>query len=237
MSTDPDTNRRRAPAVGTLVGAGLVTAGALLAATVDMLFLLLLAAGAFGPGVLRELGLLRDQDELQRQAARSAGYRAYLVGGTVAAALVAFDRRGTTNVDTDPALAACLVLLVLLVVWLLSALLGFWGARRAVALSLVAFGSFWLLFVVLSHLTEPLVLLVELVVAAPFFLLAWTAGRWPRATGVVLLALALLAFVQFDLHEAFVELSGGGMVVVLLFLPLVASGVALLRAGAEPEGD
>jgi hypothetical protein len=229
MSTHP-ADRRRTPAAATLVGAVLVIAGALLAVTVDMSFMLVVAAGAFGPGALRELGLLTDQDELQREAARAAGYRAYLIGGLAAAALVARDRHGTANLDSEVAGAVALVLMVLMVVWLFSAMFGFWGARRAAVLTLLVFGSFWLAFIVLSHAIEPVALLMESLVAAPFFVLAWTARRWPRVTGVLLLAVALVAFFLFDLHLAFTVRPGQQLVIVLLFIPLVANGIALLRA-------
>ena len=46
-------------------------------------FLLLVACGAFGPGVLRELGWLHDKDEFQRVADYRAGYHAYLAAGIV----------------------------------------------------------------------------------------------------------------------------------------------------------
>lgn len=41
-------------------------------------FLSLAALGTFGPGILRELGILNDQDEFQRRADRQAGYHAFL---------------------------------------------------------------------------------------------------------------------------------------------------------------
>ena len=37
--------------------------------------------GLFGPGLRRELGLLRDQDEFQLAVAQRAGWRAFLAGG------------------------------------------------------------------------------------------------------------------------------------------------------------
>ena len=50
--------------------------------------------GAFGPGILRELGWLNDQDEFQRQAARRAGYHAWLFS----ALLTYWGARRTTTV-------------------------------------------------------------------------------------------------------------------------------------------
>lgn len=211
----------------TIVATVCVIAGVFLSATVDMGFLGLFAAGVFGPGILRELGWLRDHDELQRQSARVGGYRAYLAAGVVGTAIVAVQRSGTCSLD-GPIASVMLVVLLGVVVWALSALFDFWGASRAVSRILLIFGSFWLAFNVLGHITDPLMMLMQSLVALPFFLLAFTARRWPRATGMALVVVAALAFVQFDLYDAFSEKPGQGFVLVLLFLPLIGGGVALL---------
>lgn len=213
----------------TIVATVCVIAGAFLAATVDMGFLLLFAAGVFGPGILRELGWLSDHDELQRQSARAAGYRAYLAAGVIGTAIVAVERSGTRSLD-GPIASVMLVVLLGAVVWALSALFDYWGPVPAVSRALLMFGAFWLAFNVLGHITQPLTMLMQSLVAVPFFVLAATTRRWPRATGVALVLVALLAFVRFDLHDAFSERPGQGFVLVLLFLPLIAAGVALLRA-------
>lgn len=72
---------RRMPPLPRLIAGGLVVLGLLLSMFVSWGFLILAGLGAFGPGILRELGWLRDQDEFQRQATYRAGYLAYLVGG------------------------------------------------------------------------------------------------------------------------------------------------------------
>jgi hypothetical protein len=200
-----------------------------------MAFLVVFGAGVFGPGALRELGLLKDQDEFQREASRAAGYRAYLAAGLFVSVWLAVRQRGDINLDSDVAMSVSMVLILLIVVWLLSALFGYWDARKATSRILLAFGSFWLAFIVLSHITEPVMLLVEGLVAAPFFILAWTARRWPRATGVLLIVLALFAFFAFDMYEAFASRMNAWPVLLTMFLPLMASGLALVRAGTEDE--
>jgi hypothetical protein len=62
-------------------------------------FLTLVALGTFGPGILRELGWLKDKDEFERRAARRAGYHAYLVGGFVTFLLVAYLRSGERSIE------------------------------------------------------------------------------------------------------------------------------------------
>jgi len=232
MSRANEDRPRWRPTPTGIVATVLIVAGSVLAATVDMSFLALFAAGVFGPGTLRELGLLRDHDELQRQAAREAAYRAYLVAGATATLMVAVMRRGTVSIE-GAALAVTTVLLLLVVAFFLASLLAYWGAQRAVSRTLIVLGAFWLTFVVLSHLTEPVAVLRESLVAAPFFLLAWTALRWPRVTGVLLLAAAGFSFFFFDMHRAFTNRPGSGVAIVLMFLPLAASGIALLREQRE----
>ena len=224
-----------APWRPTRVGAiatALVCGGVLLAITVDMAFLVLAALGTFGPGILRELGWLRDQDECQRQAARRAGYHAYLAGGFAAILVVALLRAGTANLD-GPAQAAALVLVVMWLTWLFSAVLSFWGPQRAASRLLVVFGSFWLLFVVLSHGKEPASLLMESLVVLPFFGLAWLVRRWPRIGGGLLLGVAvgtsiLFRFFRFQDAEPD-QLLAKALTFVLFEVPLLASGLALLR--------
>ena len=98
---------------------------------------------------------------------------------------------------------------------------------------LTAFGVFWLVFNVLGNLADPVPRLMQSLVAVRFFLLAWTAHRWPRLTGLLLLGTAVLAFFLFNLHRALGDRPGAGVVIVLLFLRLAAGGIALLRVEAE----
>jgi len=221
--------------------AGIVTViGLFLAATVDMRFLVLAALGTFGPGILRELGWLHDHDEFQRQAARRAGYYAYLAGGFTAVLVVAVLQAGQAEI-AGPALAAALVLVVMWLTWLFSGLLDFFGPQRAASRTLVVFGTFWLVFVVLSHIAEPASLLVEGLVVLPFFVLAWAVGRWPRAAGVALLLVAVATIVLFGFlrtgnldHE---KLMVRALTFVIFEVPLLASALALLRANASPDTE
>jgi hypothetical protein len=218
----------------------LVCSGVVLAITVDMVFLILAALGTFGPGILRELGWLRDQDEFQRLAARRAGYHAYLAGGFAAILIVALLRAGAANLD-GPAQAAALVLVVLWLTWFFSSLLDYWGAQRAASRTLIVFGSFWLLFVVLSHAKEPAGLLMELLVVLPFFGLAWLVRRWPRLGGALLIAVSVgtsTLFRFFRFHDANAEqMLAKALTFVLFEVPLLASGLALLRTHHQRDDD
>jgi hypothetical protein len=210
-----------------IVSCVLVIVGLLLGAMVDMGWLILFGLGAFGSSVLRALGLLRDQDEFQREAARRAGYHAYLAGGFFLCAVAVAKSWGAANLDHDE-FSASVGLAVLVIVYFMSRVVSFWGARGAAFRVLLAFGFFWLAFVVLSH--PGLELLIESAVALPFFLLAFASRRWPRASGAVLLVVAAFAFWFFGLAKAFRGNQGSVMVILAFVLPLCAMGVALLAA-------
>ena len=215
----------------------LVVAGLLLGVTAGMQWLVLFALGAFGPALLREVGVLRDHDEFQRALSLRAGHRAYVVCGLFLCAVIVARQWGEANLDHD-AISASASLAFLLVTYYLTYLTGFWGAQRASARILLTFGTIWLAFVVLSHGQEALSghaveLGAELLLVVPFFALAWACGRWPRVAGVLLLVASLLSFVLFRLHRV-VSGDHSAIVVTLLFaLPLAWCGVALLTAARE----
>jgi len=239
------TPNRALPRPAALIAAGLVAAGVLLWMFVDKSLLLVSGLGAFGPGILREAGLARDHDEFQRQAAHRAGYRAYLAGGlcvVLAYSLQQWKRSGITADGEWP----LVVLLVLWLTWLFSALIGYWGARRTTTTVLLSFGSFLALFVLadlfgssgpeVSVWQAALGFLVGTLLVGSFFVPAWTVRRWPRATGIALLALTVVLFMVFRWAP------GGGVrwtmmgpIDVVIFAPLLACGIALLRERAVED--
>ncbi len=202
----------------------LATLGLVLGATVDMGWWVLFAVGVFGPPVLREVGVLRDRDEFQREAARLAGFHAYLFGGLFLVIATTVRTWGTRTLGGDE-ISASVAAAVLLVAYLLSYLTSYWGARGATFRILLTFGTLWLAFVVLSHgLLNP-----GLLIVAPFFVMAFAARRWPRAAGAVLVGLATWAFFLFGVGEAFAGRASAQHVGLVFVLPLAFCGVALLR--------
>lgn len=235
---------RELPPLPGLIAGGLVIVGVLLWMFVAKNLLFVAGLGAFGPGILRELGWLSDQDEFQRRAAHRAGYHAYLIRGIATVLIVSWLEWRKTNLDGSSEWIM-LLLIILWMSWLFSALLAYWGARTAASRILMTFGSFWAVFVIASILGESnnatdylLGTLMACVVVAPFFVLAWTATRWPRRTGAALLAVSGLFLVLFapgGANNVVDKLFGAA----LLLLPLIGSGVALLRDQGfdEPTGD
>ena len=216
-----------------VVSTVLVTVGLVLGATADMAWWILFALGAFGPSVLRAVGLLRDLDEFQRESVRRAAYHAYIAGGLFLSIVVIAKQWGTANLDHDQFSASSGVA-VLVIVYFMSRLVSFWGARGAAFRVLLAFGCLWLAFVVLSH--PGIEMFVEATVALPFFLLAFTSARFPRASGVALLLAGGFAFWFFDLAKAFRGNTGSLMVIVAFVIPLAAMGVALLATRPDELG-
>lgn len=217
-----------------IVAAILVIAGLVLGATVDMGFLALFGLGALGPSILRAFGILRDLDEFESRAAQRAGFHAFLAGGVFLCAVATIKSWGEANLDHEQ-ISASAALAVMLVTYLSSRLVSFWGAREAAFRVLLVFGSFWLAFALLSH--PGLAGLIEALVTVPFFALAFAAKRWPRIAGVLLLVSAGAAFWLFKLYRVFAGNQGSLMVLIVFVVPLVAMGIALLSDRGNPRAD
>jgi hypothetical protein len=241
------TAERWAPRVPGLIAGGLVVLGLLLSTFVAEGLLVVAGLGAFGPGILRELGWLKDQDEFQRQAARRAGYHAYLIGGLATIVIVSALRWSGRDVEVSSEWIM-LILIVLWMTWLFSALLAYWGAPKTASRVLMVFGSFWAVFV-LAHVVGGLMdssepfqwvgVLAGIMFVAPFFGLAYLAGRRPRLTGGLLLGVAAIFLVITTPTWAARSLDMASILVTaaLLIVPLAASGIALLRESGGSGGS
>ena len=223
-----------------LISGALVIAG-FLAASLSWWFFLLVGAGLFGPGILREMGWLQDKDEFQRVADYRAGYHAFLTAGLVAIGLVAFTRSGERAIQ-DPQELATLFLALLCFTSIFSALLAYWGVQKTVARILYGFGCAWLMFAIVSNTGSEWTgwgaMLLQPLITLPFIGCAWLAGRWPRITGLVLVGAAVF-FVQFfgmfrNDNQALIN----QVITFILFVgPILASGIALLAVGGDDDDE
>lgn len=225
----------------TVIAIVLVAVGLLLGATTHMGFMILFALGAFGPGLLRQMGLLDDLDELQKEAAAKSGLRAYLVTAILLMTVVIAENWSRFGFGIEKVPASSVVLLML-VVYYASYCLSFWDTRKAVSRVLLAFGLFWLSFVVLSHAREPAALFGEaLLVPGPFIVAAVLCRWFPRTVGLLLIALAIWSTYFFHMirfGESFAEsLAFGGFTLLLIPLPLTVAGVALIADGKKKDGE
>lgn len=235
--------KKALPPLPGLIAGSLVVAGVLLWMFVSKGLLIVAGLGAFGPGILRELGWLQDHDEFQRQAAHKAGYHAYLIGG-LATVIILSALQWKEQLVGDPSEWITLILVILWLSWLFSALLAYWGAPKTTSRVLATFGSFWALFVLATLIGEAsnpgesgdfwqgmLGVLAGVAVVVPFFALAWSVRRWPRLTGGALLIVAVLFFVLFGFPTGSgnLSLSTELLTTTLLIVPLIACGMALLH--------
>ncbi len=222
------------PSMATLVASILVLAGFLLTA-IDWGFLALSALAMFLPGIFRELGILKDKDEFQLEAARRAGYHAYLAGGLFTFLMAAWFRSAHPAVAHPGALIED-VLIVMWFTWLLSSLFAYWGKKKTAVRILYVFGGIWLVFNILSGEGNWVASLMQSLLALPFFLAALLASRWPRVLGVFLLIVSVFFFHFFHLARVFQgdPTEMGRIPVIVLFIgPLLASGIALLSRGED----
>lgn len=219
------------PSPATVIAGIIVILGFALSA-VDWRFLSLAAIGTFGPGMLRELGILRDKDEFERLISYRAAFHAYLITGLLAFLSIGFLRsHETVRIYPEPVISTFLV--ILWFTWLLSSLIAFWGPQRMAIRILVGFGIVWLLFNILGNLNNMMALIMQSLLAVPFFAMAYAARTWPRIAGIFLLVFAGFFFFFFHLYEVFTGDTferGRTMVIVLFIGPLMASGLALLRS-------
>ena len=169
----------RRPPVATLIASALVITGFLLTG-IDWGFIAISAVAMFTPGILRELGILRDKDEFQLEAARRAGYHAYLAGGLFAFLMIAWFR-STEPVVKHPDAFLDGVLVVMWFTWLLSSLFSFWGRIRTATTLLIIFGSVWLLFNLASGEGNWKTSLMQSLLASPFFQTALLARYFPHS--------------------------------------------------------
>lgn len=241
-----DRAARVLPPLPGLIAGTLVAVGVLLWMFVSKGLLFVAGLGAFGPGILRELDLLKDHDEFQRQAAHRAGYHAYLLGGLAAVCILAvLEWSGSTAEDGAEWIR--FIVVVLWLTWMFSALLAYWGAPRTASVLLPTAGSFWALFVIADlvggfRMPENahdlwmglLGLGAGILFVGPFFLFAWTVHRWPRATGIALLGVAALLLVVLG-GPGGLQWSTAVMTRTLLAGPLLATGIALLLETARSQ--
>jgi hypothetical protein len=221
------------PSPATLIGSVLVILGFVLMNWNEW-FIALIGAGTFGPGILRELGWLNDQDEFKRRAAHRAGYHAFIVTGLAAFLIYAYTRSGGALKAAEE--LSLVYLALLWFTWLFSSLFSYWGPHKTAFRTLFAFGCAWGTFNIVGNLRDPVAMAMQLLVTtAPFFVLAYASRRWPRVAGGLLVTLsafflaAYFGMSRFSHLLFLVKIS----TVVLFVGPLLSSGVALLQRSEE----
>jgi hypothetical protein len=203
-----------------------ILAGAILGFVLSYWFLLLVPVGAFLPGILRRLRLLRDADEFVLAAQNAAGWIAFCVSTSAAILFFVLKRTGVAlgGTETD----RLLVVAVLgFTAYASCYLFKFWDGRKAARYLLLVLGIAWGVFVVLSEWNNPGAMAMEgLVVVLPPFALVALGRFFPRVAGWVALSAAILAAVHFDAYDF--SKGSGIFVFSALVLPLIVAGSGFL---------
>jgi hypothetical protein len=224
------------PSLATLIGGALVILGFVLMNWHEG-FTALIGVGTFGPGILRELGCLNDQDEFKRRAAHRAGYHAFIVTGLAAFLIYAYTRSG--GVLQEPEELSLVYLALLWFTWMFSSLFAYWGPHKTAFRTLLVFGCAWGAFNVVGNLRHLVSMAMQLLVTtAPFFVLAYASRRWPRVAGGLLMALSVFFLSVYFGWSRFSHLVFLAKIAtaVLFVGPLMASGAALLQPPSDEEG-
>lgn len=194
---------------------------------------LLVLAGIFGPGILRELGLLRDHDEYQAGVARRAGHRAFLAGGVAILLLSHFLPWPDELVGRElPKIPLGAALFVMLITYVCSYLLEYWGARRGAAAILGTMAVIAFFGAALDELPDFWHFLVDLRFTAGFLLGIALSRRYPQIAGLYLFVMVLLTWINFGAVKGH---SAPLTFLVLLALPPLAVGIALIRESSAED--
>jgi len=196
---------------------------------------LLIVIGLFGPGVLRELGVLKDQDEYQAGAARRAGHRAFLAGGVTILLLIHFKPwpDGPPMSSEMPVIPLSTVILVMLLTYLCSYLLEYWGARRGAAAILGTMAVIGAVGAALDELPDLWHFLVDLRFTAGFLLGIAISRRYPQVAGLYLFVVVFLILIN---HFAFPATDPSRlMLLAVLVLPPLAAGIAVIKESANED--
>jgi hypothetical protein len=221
----------------TAVSAVVFVASVILATTVSPYFAILGAVAAFLADLLRLFGVLKDADEFQHEAAGRASRLAIIVAVFLMALMYALYASGA--VDAVYAQDAWIVAFaIVLATRYVAYAMMFWDPRTAAPKVFVAFGTFWLVFVVLSNWADWVGMLIQAsVVVAPFAVLVLLVGRFPRVVGAASVLAAVAAFLFFDLRQLLLGNIGSLVVFALIPAPLLAIGVGLLTRAPEVQDE
>jgi hypothetical protein len=206
-------------------------------------WLYLFGAGIFGPSLLRELGVMRWEDEFQRDTTVRAAFHAFLATGLLLVSVMAVNGFTGTYSETakefEDALPASTAFFLLVLTWYFSRLLQYWGARKAALRIWGGMAIVWALLiasVMLGEHRDALDLsasrvLGQLVPVAALLLLALASLRWPRAAGAAGLAYLLWFLVQTGMLSTMHDDLPWEItldIAILALAPIGAPAVALL---------
>lgn len=204
----------------------------------------LLGLAVFGPSTLREVGVLKDSDEWQRGITHRAGFHATLamvVFVFLHRVLPTFEYQFPQFHDTPGTwFDSTFLWQTLVMVFLISYLIQYWGPVQGTARILMGFSGFLAvdnLVLAVRHGMWPKVW-PGLVSAAVICGLGLAARRWPRVMGVVLLVICVTPLILWTTTRMVgsAEMAAGITASLIhIFLIFGVTGAVLLasRRGGE----
>jgi hypothetical protein len=248
MCTNTSSRLNRVADLRERIGMFVVFVGLLLTVTLDPRFVLIIAIGVLGPHVVRALDRTGEPDEFRAEILRRSGFRSYLVVCAVLIAVIAVSSSGGSLAGSDLPLQADVLLVTALLVFYLSYLLEFWGARDGSIRVFLAFG-------LLAFIQSGVVLtqrgsvslwwasVVELLgIVVIYFIPVLTIRRWPRVSGVILTLWGVVTFAalltRFDnTKSVFVSAWKLAYLPLWICLPFLVCGIDLIRSEWCARGD
>lgn len=201
--------------------------------------------GLLGPTILREMGVMRWEDEFQREVTTRAALHALLAVAALLAAVMAINGfGGRYNGETavfDDAIPASSALFLTALTWYMSRLIQYWGVRKAAFRIWGITGLIWLTLVLvglitIEHMRQDLTvrkLLQMLLPALPLLGLCLLVVRRPRLAGWGSLAFLGSWMIGQEFWRSFTGNIPWVMQIDMLVLglaPLAAPAVALVVA-------
>ena len=223
--------------LATLISAVVFVAGAILSQFASPYFILLCAVATLLPDLARLIGILRDSDEFQELAAGRSSRLACALALVYAALMYGFFHTGFLPSRLAP--DAWLIGFTLIVVIRYAAyLLYFWDASTGARWLFLALGLHWAVFSLMSGWEDGLIALLPFsLVILIFGSLALLAGRFPLATGIASLVMAITSFVAFDMYRLLLGDLGAFATFLLLPLPFLIAGIGLIRSYARKKRE
>lgn len=215
----------------------LVITGILTGGLLHPYFYLIAGLGLFGPGLLRELSILNDQDDFQRASSRKAGNMAFLITGFILLLVICLKTAGKfQGVGGKPFELWSGILCIGLGIYCSVYLSQFWGGKKAALRLLVISGVIWTVFIVLSEWRDPIGLLLEFaLVPFPLFLAVLLGIKWHRYVPLLLIPLSIFYLLYFHLYSISIQQWGKLIVIIFLVLPPFIAGILFIHEGIEEK--
>ncbi len=199
--------------------------------TITPYLYLLTAIAAFLPGLLRNIDILNDKDEYQREAHKTSGNMSFRMGGLLASVFAVGFKTGIIKQNEINSFETWTFFVIfLLLVYMIGYVTYFWGSPKSARLILITAGLFWVIFILLSGWANTQALGIGLTTATfIFFALPGLSLKWPRVTGIILILIALSFIIFLTIKGINLIQIGSIAIITLLLIPILIPGFILIN--------